>query len=280
MAHSEKSEPQSVAQVAEVVFGDFGRSEKKFDYHCRIHGDYTGHKVRAPGGKIIDAPCEKCLEEAQAEKAARDQAEARCPDRSRAMERAGIPKRYQSRTLDNFRIQGEGQRKAVQICKDYAENFAEVAELGRCLIMAGGTGSGKTHLATAIANRILSDGHSATFTSVREIVGRIRATWRKDADKTEDDVIASYGRVDLLIIDEVGVQFDTDAERLAMFDVINRRYQDVKPTIVISNLPMDAENAPSIRGTLGDRVIDRLRENGGKMIAFGWPSYRPNSNTK
>lgn len=280
MAHSEKRpEPQSAAEVADVVFGPFGRSEKTFNYSCRAHGDYAGHKVRAPGGAILDAPCPDCLAEGQAEKARRDQAEARRHDPSRTLELAGIPKRFQSRTLNSFVINGESQARAVRVCREYADNFAEASRLGRCLIMSGGTGSGKTHLSTAIANQVLLSGYSATFTNVREIVSKVRATWRKDFGKTEEDVVAAYGRVDLLIIDEVGVQFDSDAERLVMFDVINRRYQDVKPTIVISNLPMDAENAPSIRSTLGDRVIDRLRENGGKLITFSWGSYRSSTVT-
>lgn len=276
MAHSEKkTEPQS----AEVVFGSFGQSEQVFDYHCETHGPYSGRKIKAPGGRVIDAQCAECISTAMAEKAARDQAEARSQDPRRQLERAGIPLRFRTKTLDSFGVHCDGQRKALQICRDYANGFDEVLQQGRCMIMSGGTGSGKTHLSTAIANQVIRDGRSAMFTSVREIVGAVRGTWRKGSDKSEEDVIAAFGRVDLLIIDEVGVQFDTDAERLVIFDVINRRYQDVKPTIVISNLPMDAENAPSIRSTLGDRVIDRLRENGGKLITFSWGSYRSSTVT-
>jgi len=72
-------------------------------------------------------------------------------------------------------------------------------------------------------------------------------------------------------MDEVGVQFGSEFERQIMFDVLNERYEKRKPSILLSNIP------PSELGTyLGDRVTDRLREDGGKMIAFDWESYRRN----
>ena len=74
----------------------------------------------------------------------------------------------------------------------------------------------------------------------------------------------------LLIIDEIGVQYGTDSERNILFEVINDRYEDMLPTIMISNLPLN-ELAP----LLGERVVDRMLE-GGAVLSFNWPSYRSN----
>ncbi|EJF3060091.1 ATP-binding protein, partial [Escherichia coli] len=75
-----------------------------------------------------------------------------------------------------------------------------------------------------------------------------------------------------LIIDEVGVQFGSDAEKLIMFEIINTRYEYMKPTILISNQSKDELSA-----FIGERVIDRMNDGGGCTLAFTWDSYRSRS---
>ena len=71
------------------------------------------------------------------------------------------------------------------------------------------------------------------------------------------------------MLDEVGSQFGSDTEKLFIFDIIDGRYQNMKPTILISNLDIDG-----IKDAIGDRCVDRLREGGGMMVAFNWGSQR------
>lgn len=78
---------------------------------------------------------------------------------------------------------------------------------------------------------------------------------------------------DLLILDEVGVQFGSDTEKLMLFDILNERYERRHPTILMSNLPRDEVSA-----YLGERVFDRLREDGGEFISFTWESHRKSCN--
>jgi putative replication protein dnaC len=72
-----------------------------------------------------------------------------------------------------------------------------------------------------------------------------------------------------LIIDEVGVQSGTEAESRALFDVFNERYQNLKPTILISNL-----NAEDFVAAVGNRIADRIKEDGGEFLFFNWESAR------
>ncbi len=60
--------------------------------------------------------------------------------------------------------------------------------------------------------------------------------WRNDSEKTADDVIEHYASLDLLIVDEVGVQFGSAAEMAILQEIINARYEGILPTILISNL--------------------------------------------
>jgi DNA replication protein DnaC len=60
-----------------------------------------------------------------------------------------------------------------------------------------------------------------------------------------------------------------------LFGILNDRYQSQHPTIVISNLPVSAaKGSESLETYLGTKGLDRLRENGGKVVVFGWESFR------
>ena len=65
------------------------------------------------------------------------------------------------------------------------------------------------------------------------------------------------------------VQFGSDAEKLLLFDVLNERYERRKPTLMLSNL-----TAQEVAAYLGERVMDRLREDGGEVVVFDWASHR------
>ena len=191
-----------------------------------------------------------------------------------ALELSGIPKRFQSKTFRNFIAENEGQKIALRKCQNYADNFREMIASGRSMIFTGGTGTGKTHLANAIANQIIENGHTAYFAAVRKILTEVKSTWRASSAKSEGQVIDNLSKLDLLVIDEIGVQFDTDAEKMILFDVINARYESCKPTIILSNLAVTSETEASIESILGERIMDRLRESGGVKIVFDWKSKR------
>ncbi|HHK7933447.1 TPA: ATP-binding protein, partial [Serratia marcescens] len=97
-------------------------------------------------------------------------------------------------------------------------------------------GTGKNHLALAIAKSVIESHQSpAAFTTALKIAREYKSTWSKTSTRTEDEVIRQFTRPDLLIIDEIGVQFGSEAEKLIMFEIINTRYERMRPTILISN---------------------------------------------
>ena len=102
-----------------------------------------------------------------------------------------------------------------------------------------------------------------------DVFRAIKATWAKDSAKSERALLEDTGSRDLFIIDEVGTQHGTDTERLMMFEVVNRRYENCLPTILVSNLNIDR-----LREEIGDRVLDRLREGGGQVLLFTGESWR------
>ena len=130
-------------------------------------------------------------------------------------------------------------------------------------------GTGKTHLAVGIALELMRQGRAAMFCTVMRAVRTVKETWRRDSEQSEAEAIRALVFPDLLILDEVGVQFGSEAEKLILFDVLNERYERCKATILLSNL-----TATEVKDYLGERVMDRMREDGGKVVVFDWESYR------
>ena len=110
---------------------------------------------------------------------------------------------------------------------------------------------------------------TAYYTTTMRMIRDIRSSYHHKSDSTEQEVIDRYIVKDLLVLDEVGLQNGTDNEKLLIYEVLNGRYENMSPTVLISNLPyIDLKNY------LGERVIDRLKGKGGILAVFDWESER------
>lgn len=183
---------------------------------------------------------------------------------------ANIPKRLEQCSLDNYSSLLAGEKTALSAAKDYAYSFeTQGIETGRCMVFLGKVGVGKSHLAIAILRHVMLRGGNGRYATVFEILAAIKATFAKGSTQTIEQVIDTYARPDLLVIDEIGKQVGTDFEIANLFAVIDRRYADEKPMLLVSNLS-EAE----FKALLGEAIIDRLRSNGGRLIKFFWESRR------
>ncbi|MDO4683784.1 MAG: ATP-binding protein [Lautropia sp.] len=235
---------------------------------CEAHGEYLSHRIF---GRVW-TKCPACTEaarEAAATRLAEQEEQEKLRHWQRRLAQAGIPERFQARSLDDFVVETPEQRRALAFARDYALGFAEVRETGRGAIFVGGPGTGKTHLAAAIGMHLLRQGLRVHFTTVMRAIRRVKDTWSPRTEMTESQAVALLTEPDLLILDEVGVQFGSDFERHLMFDVLNDRYARHRPTLLLSNLPIE-----EVKGHLGARLFDRLKEDDGEYIVFDWDSHR------
>jgi DNA replication protein DnaC len=221
--------------------------------------------------------CPECTKEAEFKRQKEEVEKTKEAERQKAIKDVKIPLRFEDKSFDNFKV-SEVEKGVFDICKRYAEKFPELLPQGTSLILCGNTGAGKTHLACAIARYVAGNHykHEASNTHMRvmfiEVLKAIRTvkqTYTKGAARTEQQAIDSFVHPDLLILDEVGVQFGSDTEKMILFEIMNERYLAMRPTILISNLSVKA-----LKEFIGERVVDRMKENKGTILVFDWESKR------
>ena len=182
------------------------------------------------------------------------------------MKTALIPTRFADKSIESFVASNDWQKFAKAKVQDYIAHLEQYADQGRSLVFLGNIGTGKTHLAVSLLKAFLQKGGSGVFLSVSDLIIDIRDSW---GNGTTRSTIELYSQADLLVLDEVGVQAGTDNERQILFAILNRRYNEVKPTVLITNLTIQG-----FKEFVGKRIFDRLKEGGGELIAFTGESYR------
>lgn len=238
---------------------------------CAEHGEYAAiiskHNEKPSGcpvcAEIAQKAKDKADQEALVAKIAADRLE-------RKLGSALIPRRFHGRDFDGYRAGSAGQQKALATCRDYAENFRENFDAGRCLLLLGKPGTGKTHLAAAIAWHVMQNTTATVvYRTVSGLLQYIKGSYDRESEYTEVEAFQSLTQPSLLILDEIGATKPTEFEQATVFAVINARYEEMRPTIIVSNL-----GPKELPAALGERCMDRLRENGGKALVFDWESMR------
>jgi DNA replication protein DnaC len=168
-------------------------------------------------------------------------------------------------TLDDRRaenIDKEALQKfstAIDLCREFAEKPD-----GWLLIM-GGYGSGKTHLAAAIANYRAEQGYPVVFVVVPDLLDYLRAAFNPDSAITLDRRFEEVRTAALLVLDDLGTQSMTPWAREKIYQLFNYRYNARLPTVITSVLVLE-EMEDRLRSRLMDR---RLCKN----ISLLVPSY-------
>ena len=197
-------------------------------------------------------------------------AEERKMNNLKNLSEAMIPKRYKGKKLSDFKLLTQKHKEVYEKLKYYAKNFKSCAEKGCSLILCGSPGTGKTMMACILARAAISHGYKAKYITAFKIFQDIKATYGNNQSAFETKkLINGLIEIEFLVIDEIGVQFNTDHERTMFFQILDGRYQELKPTVIISNEYNLVES-----GYIDQRTEDRFFENGGGKLFFDWDSYR------
>lgn len=180
--------------------------------------------------------------------------------------RSGIGKKHLKCSFDNYITTNQGQRQAFNVSRRWVAEYFD--GLPKNFVFSGSTGTGKNHLACAMANALMARKKNVLVITVAELMLKIRDKYNKASNVTEAQFLKYLADVDLLVLDEVGVQRMNDHEAIMINTIIDSRYTNEKPTGILSNL-----NVNDLTHVLGERVIERLLENG-EWVGFTWESYR------
>lgn len=218
-----------------------------------------------------------------AEQKAKEEAEKLEKERRAKMERvnrligrSGIKKRFQQRTFENFKTDTPERVRCYKIAKRYADTFKERYARGEGLYIEGTNGTGKTHLAAAIALQLLNEGTPVICKTSSDMLMDIKKAY-DGGEYSEAEILNIYKTVDLLIIDDLGKEQCSDWSMSTLYSILNDRYEDMKPVIVTTNY--GAEDLIRIltpRGYDNGKIvaiISRLRETS-TAITMAWADCR------
>lgn len=234
----------------------FPASFTMIDGHCTQHG---ARQTLVRAGQQWFCPiCYEKTVEAQTE--ARWFAERKAD----LLRNAHIPKKYRG---EKFIARTAAQHRARFIVTSFLELVASGGQWA-ALALCGTVGTGKTRLACELAEYCASVLlRTVRYVTANEMISEIQASYSAEG-KSEASEMARLINYDLLIIDEIDTKAGTENAQRLLNDIINRRYNDNKPVIVVSNQLFDA-----LGQFVGERVHDRLHENS-FVCTFHWPGYR------
>lgn len=159
--------------------------------------------------------------------------------------------------FDNFRLDyypdgaGTSPKKRMEsvlnYCKAYASDFSRRSP---SLLLYGKTGLGKTHLSLAIAGKAVEEGFGVIYSSAQNLFNKLEKEKFGRADtNTEENILDC----DLLIIDDLGAEFTTQFTVSALYNIVNSRELEGKPTIISTNFTPE-----QLTKAYGERIASRI----------------------
>jgi DNA replication protein DnaC len=154
---------------------------------------------------------------------------------------ARIPAAFRNKSFDNFQIRSENpvaQKELQRVFLEvhaYAREFPATTPPG--LLLIGGTGVGKTHLAIAALQALLRKGFDAVFFDYQELLELILRSYDPASGAANREVFELAMEADVLLLDDLGARRTRDWVEDAVNNIISHRYNHGKPLIATSNLP-------------------------------------------
>ncbi len=159
-------------------------------------------------------------------------------------------------TRDNERLPPEHHR-SLKRAHEAAVKFAEKPK--GWLVLMGGYGCGKTHLAAAIANNRAGHGYPVMFVVVPDLLDHLRSTFNPNSSVSYDRRFEEIRKAPLLILDDLGTQAMTPWVREKLYQLFNYRYNAKLPTVITTADSLE-ELDPRLRARMGDlRLVEGVR---------------------
>jgi DNA replication protein DnaC len=239
-----------------AALGNFGLHVVMADGACDTHG---AAEVLVRKGALWHCP--ECLEAKMATEARERWIAARSAD---LMAAATIPTKYIGQKFEATCEDHRAVRRTVQLYRD----FILKGQVWAALVLVGKTGTGKTLLACELAQSLIHRAsRSVRYITAAGMISEIQACYGREG-RSEEGEIMRFAQYDVLILDEIDAIRNTDNANLLLTEIVNRRYNENKPVIVVSNQPFG-----NLAKFVGERVHSRLHENA-FVCDFKWADAR------
>ena len=168
-----------------------------------------------------------------------------------------FPPRYRDASFDTYDTPDERMCKVVEFMKT-----------GKSAVIYGPNGTGKTLLAFCSIRHRMSEGYSAAYLLAVDFFNDIRRSFKiRDADPV--DIVMKYASFDYLVVDEIDKTYGSQTEFVYLYQLVNRRYNDMKHTVVIGN----SLDKNSISEVIGSSALSRIASEG-MIIELNGKDYR------
>lgn len=190
---------------------------------------------------------------------------------------ASIPKRYAHCSLDTFREKTTVLKNAKRRVQEFVDLWPATPE-GKGLLLMGGCGVGKTHLAVAALLEIIRGGKPGRllFSNFQDLIQEIQASFDSDQVPTKSELLRPLLETDLLVLDELGSQKPTQFIQDILYYVINSRYNAELTTIFTTNYYDRTGDAKeeTLEQRIGTRLRSRLAEMADRIEFTGASDHR------
>lgn len=171
--------------------------------------------------------------------------------RIKELRRAGFPESAMEEwTFEND--DGDNE-KVMNAMRRYVENFGELRQTGKGLLLYGEVGTGKTYAACEVANALIDKGHSVLVTNFARLTNLIQAKF-----EGRQEYIDSLSNFALIVIDDLGAERNSEFMKEMIFNIVDARYRAGLPMIVTTNLTIEEIKKPG--DTASSRIYDRVIE--------------------
>jgi DNA replication protein DnaC len=238
--HTENSQEKNSYTSTKNFFPNM-KKVKPMKKVCEKHGEYLSYAINICG-KLIRSRCPECeKEDEKREQEKREQLK---------INSINIPARFKDKTFDSFRADGE----ELQSVKDICIRFSQSQKAGRALVLVGASMKGKTLLASATLKECAED--NKYYITLAELFSSIKSSY-SDRRVDTDFAIEKFVKFDVLCIDNMETFYPSPDNKKLLFEIVNRRYNNMKSTIYCTNLPLD-----EFVETIGEGLFHKMTVDG------------------
>lgn len=150
-------------------------------------------------------------------------------------------------------------KKIYNYVKKFCAELKNKKGSDRGLYIHGPTGSGKSYLLGCVVNYLI-DSMSVRYLVYADFLDQIRASFNRDAQETEQELMEAVKKVDLLLLDDLGTEKPSEFSLKYLAQIVDYRYRNLKPMVVTSNFTLKELIERSKTDLYGERIVWRLGE--------------------